>query len=113
MVTSPIHLLIPVETEIECFGIGERKGRDGIFVWWVESFVKCLPESDESPVDGGEQGVSICRELEALSGELNEDRIEPVDLGFNGLLLSLDPTSSSMWAKCPYKEGPQTETDST
>ena len=100
-VARPTHLLIPRETEI----VGEKNGRGGI-VWWVGSFVKGSPESDEPPIDDGEQGVPICRELEALSGELNVDRIEPVDLGFNGLLLSFDPTSNSMWAKRPNKESP-------
>lgn len=109
MVAIPTHWLIPVEAEV----VGDRKGRGGVLVWRVESFIHCLPQSDESPVDGGEQGVPIGSELEALSGELNEDRIEPVDLGFNGLLLSFDPTSSSMWAKRPYEKGPQTETDNT
>ncbi|KKK94348.1 hypothetical protein LCGC14_2683740, partial [marine sediment metagenome] len=66
-----------------------------------------------SPVDGGEQGVPIRSESETLSGELNVDRIEPVDFGFNGLLLSFDPTSMSMWAKCPKVKRPQTESDST
>jgi hypothetical protein len=86
MVAAPIHWLISPDTKFFEFIVGERKGRDGISVRW-ELFIEFSPKLDNAPIDGGDEGVAICRELEALSGELNVDRIEPVDLGFNGLLL--------------------------
>lgn len=107
MVASPIHRLTPPDPK---YFFGERKGRGGISVRG-ESFIEFSPKFDNTPIDGGDEGVAICRELETLSGELNVDRIEPVDLGFDGLLLTFDPLSMSIRAKRPYEKGPQTESD--
>ena len=84
----PAHRLTTPDPE---YFFGERNGRAGVSVCWGESFIEFSPKPDELPIDGGDEGVPIRSEREALSGELKVDRIKPVDLGFDGLLLSFDP----------------------
>ena len=68
-----------------------------------------MPCSNGTPVDDVEQGISLSDEGEALSRKLCVARIEPVDLGLDVEVLSLNALCCGMWAKRPHVEGPATK----